>query len=40
MNNYVNTNGNQNINGVKGFGSLPECIVNPVSQYQLVNKIT
>ena len=37
--NYVNTSSNQNINGVKSFGSLPECIINPTSQYQLVNKL-
>ena len=38
MINYVNTSGIQNINGVKTFGSLPECNINPSSQYQLVNK--
>jgi hypothetical protein len=38
MSNYVNTSGAQIINGIKTFGSLPECNINPNSQYQLVNK--
>ena len=38
MINYVNTSGDQNINGVKTFSSLPECNINPNSPYQLVNK--
>ena len=39
MSNYVSTSGAQTINGIKTFSLLPECNINPSSQYQLVNKI-
>ena len=38
MNNYVKKTGAQLINGVKTFLLLPECSVDPNTQYQLVNK--
>ena len=39
MVNYVNTSGAQIINGLKTFGSLPECSNgNPLLDNQLVNK--
>ena len=39
MINYVNTSGIQTINGLKTFGTVPECNVSPNSQYLLVNKV-
>jgi microcystin-dependent protein len=38
MVNYVNTSGAQNINGLKTFGTLPECYGTPQLENQLVNK--
>jgi hypothetical protein len=38
ISNYVSTSGAQTINGIKTFSLLPECNINPSSQYQLVNK--
>ena len=38
MINYVNTSGPQTINGLKTFGTLPECYGTPLLDNQLVNK--
>jgi microcystin-dependent protein len=38
MVNYVNTSGGQTINGLKTFGTLPECYGTPQLDNQLVNK--
>ena len=38
MVNYVNTSGLQTINGLKTFGTLPECYGTPQLDNQLVNK--
>ncbi|MFZ9907565.1 MAG: hypothetical protein ACO3FJ_07730, partial [Ilumatobacteraceae bacterium] len=38
MVNYVNTSGGQSINGLKTFGTLPECYGTPQLDNQLVNK--